>query len=532
MKRSTILLLFPLLACKGDGETGIDRTFIRGSVSLTPGEFIEDEAAKGTNETYDTAIDIGYVGSRYTVVDGTCALFAQSSTPAGAVPDGDFDHYQFNPLSDATLTVSLRYEDADLENADTGDTPAEQATWYVAVYDVDDLTYNYTTEVKKKKGKKGKKKKTETEVLTSIEPALISESTTDGAYGDFSMSVDVIGGTNYVVVVAGMKNNGESDAYSLVIDGLDPNEQTFMVGAYQGSTFAEKGNPVGGTDIPVLTLNEETLAWEGDYEITYVYGSTECERGDAACTEGATSVYEYEQADEGDSAEPFPTIAIQADVQEVSLFAGNFASLNAGLTAGTLYSSAPVTVAMNDAIDEDLPDGFIGTNSSNRGITADPIACDTIQPKLYGWSEAAVEPNNFDDVGDGYTVSGTGAQVLPEATGAGYVDVITGTFDYDGKGDWSGEHDAFALTVPETLDGYMVASWGDPNTNLDFHFYDGAGEIWAAGWTTADVNPESLLVSDAGIYLEPGETYYIALLPWSGSAGSFDYTIEIEWLAP
>jgi hypothetical protein len=532
MKRSTILFLLPLLACKGDGETGIDRTFIRGSVSLTPGEFTEDEAAKGTNDAYDTAIDIGYIGSRYTVVNGTCALFAQSSTPAGAVPDGDMDYYQFNPLSDATLSVSLRYEDADLESADTGDIPAELATWYVAVYDVDDLTYNYTTEVTKKKGKKGKTKKTKKEVLTSIEPALISEATTEGSYGDFSMTVDVIGGTNYVVVVAGMKNSGENEAYSLVIDGLDPNEQTFMIGAYQGSTFAEKGNPVGGSDIPVLTLNEETLAWEGDYEITYVYGSTECERGDTACTEGATSVYEYEQADEGDSAEPFPTIAIQADVQEVNLFAGNFASLNAGLTSGTLYSSSPVTVSMSDAINEDLPDGFIGTNSTNRGITADPIACDTIQPKLYGWSETAVEPNNFDKVGDGYTVSGTGAQVLPEATGAGYVDVITGTFDFDGKGDWKGEHDAFSFTVPESLNGYMVASWSDLNTNLDFHLYNSSGELMAAGWYIADINPETLLTTDFELTLEPGETYYLAMLPWSGSVGSFDYTIELEWLAP
>jgi hypothetical protein len=337
------------------------------------------------------------------------------------------------------------------------------------------------------------------------------------------------------VIVAGMKNNGDSDAYELVIDGLDPNEQTFMIGAYLGSTFAEKGNPVGGSDVPTLTLNEETLTWEGDYEITYVYGSTECPAGDQACVDavGATSVYEYEQApNEDTAAEPFPTIAIKADISEVHLFAGNFASLNAGLTAGTLYSASPVTVSLAAATDEDLPDGKIGTNATNRGITADTVSCDTIQPKLYGWTTQAVEPNNFDDVGDGYTVSGTGAQALPEATGAGYVDVITGTFSYDGTGGWEGEHDAFSITVPETLDAYMVAAWDDPNTNLDFHFYDGAGEIWAAGWVTADVNPEAILVSESGLLLEPGETYYIALLPWSGAAGSFDYTIEIEWLAP
>ncbi|MDG1481389.1 MAG: hypothetical protein P8R54_17475 [Myxococcota bacterium] len=523
MTRLNPLLLLSLLGCRGDAETGIDRTFIRGSVELTPGAFTEAESAKGVNDTYDVAEDIGYIGSRYTTVSGSCALFDQSNTPNGATPSGDFDAYQLSPLADTTLTFALVYADADLEGADTGDVPSEVVTWHMAVYDVDDLTYTYETDPKTKK-----------EVLTSIEPALVTEATSEGSYGNFVLSADVTAGTNYVVVVAGMENNGDSDAYELQIDGLDPNEQKFMIGAYQGSTFAEKGNPVGGSDIPTLTLNEETLTWEGDYEITYVYGSTECPRGDTECTDAAspTSVYEYDQEETEDTGTAFPTIAIKADIAEVYLFAGNFASLNAGLTAGTLYSSSPVTVSMNAAIDEDLTDGFIGTNSTNRGITADTIACDTIQPKLYGWSEAAVEPNNFDDVGDGYTVSGTGAQVLPEATGAGYVDVITGTFNYDGTGDWSGEHDAFALTVPETLDAYMVAAWGDPNTNLDFHFYDGTGEIWAAGWTTADVNPEALLVSEAGLYLEAGETYYIALLPWSGSAGSFDYTIEIEWLAP
>ncbi|MFT5686101.1 MAG: hypothetical protein ACI8RZ_007056, partial [Myxococcota bacterium] len=406
------------------------------------------------------------------------------------------------------------------ENLDTGGIPDEIVSWHMAVYDVDDLTYTTVTDPKTK------------EEVTTVDPALITEATSEGSYGNFSLSADVIGGTNYVVVVAGMKNSGDIDTYELVIDGLDPNEQTFMIGAYQGATFAEKGNPVGGSDVPTLTLDAETYTWEGDYEITYVYASTECAPDDAACVEAAeaTSVYDYDQ--DPSAEEPFPTIAIKADLSEVYLFAGNFASLNAGLTAGTLYSSSSVSVSLSGATNEDLPDGFIGTNSTNRGITADTVSCDTIQPKLYGWSEQAVEPNNFDDVGDGYTVSGTGAQVLPEATGAGYVDVITGTFEYDGTGEWVGEHEAFALTVPETLDAYMVASWGDPNTNLDFHFYDGAGEIWAAGWTTADVNPESLLVSEAGLYLEPGETYYIALLPWSGDAGSFDYTIEIEWLTP
>ncbi|MFT5685050.1 MAG: hypothetical protein ACI8RZ_005996, partial [Myxococcota bacterium] len=105
------LLLLSLLACRGDGETGIDRTFIRGTVELTPGTLTEAEAKKGVNDTWDVAEDLGYIGSRYTVVSGVCEDFAQSSGP---VPNGDFDAYQFNPLSDTTLTFSVVYEDADL----------------------------------------------------------------------------------------------------------------------------------------------------------------------------------------------------------------------------------------------------------------------------------------------------------------------------------------------------------------------------------------------------------------------------------
>ena len=37
--RTTLLLCLPIFACKGDPETGIDRTFIRGVVEIPAGEF-------------------------------------------------------------------------------------------------------------------------------------------------------------------------------------------------------------------------------------------------------------------------------------------------------------------------------------------------------------------------------------------------------------------------------------------------------------------------------------------------------------
>ena len=523
MTRFNILLLLPLLACRGDAETGIDRTFIRGTVELSPGAYAE-ESDKG-NDAWDGAQDIGYIGSRYTIIDGTCSNFSQSSTPGGTVADGDYDHYSFTPLEDSTLTFSLVYDDADLEAADTGDIPTEKVTWYVAVYDLDDLTYTYSVD-----------KKTKKKTLESVDPALVTEGFSEGSYGNYSFSADVVGGTNYAVVVAGMRSASDSDAYSLLIDGTDPNETTFMIGAYTGSTFAEKGNPVGGSDVPEFTLDPETYTWSGDYEITYVYASTECPRDDQACVDASepTSVYEYDQDPNADTGtEPFPTITIKADLSEVHLFAGNFASLNAGLTSGTLYSSTPVTVPLSNAVNEDLPDGNIGTNSTNRGVDADTVACDTIQPKLYGWSTDEEEPNNVEWDKDG--VITVPAQEMPVGTGNGYVDVINATLDYeiDDPAYGQDEFDAFKVTVPESSAAFISTSWADPNYNIDVYVADAMGTTIAAGWSIADVNPEAFnTLSDFGFTMEPGEEYYILVYAWSGPAGPIDYTIELEWLTP
>ena len=515
MIRSNILLLLPLLACRGDAETGIDRTFIRGTVELAPGAF--EEAADLANDDFAAAEDLGYIGARYTSVSGTCSAFSQ--VPGSGAPSGDLDHYSFNPLSDTTLTLTLNYDDVDIDSGDTGAPAEEEAYYYMAVYDIDDVEYTYD--------KKGK--------LKSAVPTLITEAFSDGSFGSFAISADVVGGTNYAVMVGGRRNSGDSDVYTLNIEGLDPNEQSFKIGAYQGSTFAEKGNPVGGSDVPTFTLDEETLTWSGDYEITYVYGTTECAPEDQACIDAAagTSVYAYDQGDIEDSADPFPTIVMKADLAEVYLYAGNFASLNSGLTSGTLYSSSPVLISLGGAKDEDLPDGFIGTNGTNRGIDADNIACDTIQPKLYGWNTEEVEPNNA--IWDKDGVLTAPAQELPEATGIGYVDVITATLDYevDDPSYDQEEEDIFKITVPESMAGFFVASWADPSYNMDVYVLNSTGEVLAAGWSIADVNPEAFnALTDFEFTLEPGEEYYIAMYAWSGAAGPIDYTIEIEWLAP
>ena len=126
-----------------------------------------------------------------------------------------------------------------------------------------------------------------------------------------------------------------------------------------------------------------------------------------------------------------------------------------------------------------------------------------------------------------------GAQILPEASGAGFIDTITGSLEFtDAAPSWTGDHDAFVVTVPTDLNAYLSLAWGNPTFDLDLHLYDSAGALVGAGWAIANSNPEEFSVTDFADPLLPGETYYIAVLPWSGEVGTIDYSIEIEWLAP
>lgn len=492
------IALLLLAGCTADPEAGIDRTFIRGTVLLPPGELAEADAGKDGNNAAEFAEDLGFIASRYTIVSGSASDFNQLNGEAS----GDLDFYTFSPLKSGSMSLSLVYES-------TTDTESSDSVYYQVV------------------------------VLGPDGKPVVSTTTQD-YYGSFSVDLTVESGATYTVMLGGMVNReGTDGSYQLILSGFDPNgviagtgealeagwsvqdgeiystaPTDFLVGVYTSADPSARGLPVGGTDVPEFTLDEETYTWSGDYEVTYVYSATL-----------------PEVADTGEFASP----EIDVSLSEVYVFAGTFPSLNAGLTAGTLYSSTPLTINLGSATAEEYEAGALGVSSTNEVIVAEDLSCDLVQPKQYGWTEADTEKNNFADAGDGYTIADpSGAQALPVATGAGYIDTVTGTLDFltDDPG-WEGETDAFILTVPETLDAYISVSWPDPSYNIDVNFYDSTGAIIGAGWSVADVNPEAFSISgDVGIYLEPGETYYLGLFGWSGAAGGADYTIEIEWLAP
>lgn len=518
MQLFSLSLLFA--GCVAEPESGIDRTFIRGTVELPPAAYTEAETKDGTNDKYDGAEDIGEITVGYTTISGVCEGFGYfKGNFVGAL-----DTYAFKATLDGTLNVSMVYEGSEYV-----DKKSEDRTYY-------SFTVVSQTALDERELLDPSDPKSDFEAPETV----IAEST-QNAFGAFSTSFNVTKNETYYIVIGGEANRDSTDgSYALTIDGFNPNGVVvstgealevgwviqdgemysqppidFLVGVYASSDPSSRGLPLGGSDVSTFTLDEETLTWSGEYEITYVYAATL-----------------PEEVDTGEFAAP----EIDATLTDVHLFAGTFPSLNAGLTAGTLFSSTPLSVSLSDAKAEEYEAGYFGVGSSNRvlDVSETPLVVDTIQPKQYGWTEADTEPNDFADVGDGYAVIDTaGAQALPPASGAGFIDTITGSLDFKDKApSWVGDHDAFMVTVPTELNAFISLSWPNPAYDLDLHYYDSTGALVGAGWAIANTNPETFSVTDFGDVLLPGETYYFAVLPWSGEVGTIDYTIEVEWLAP
>lgn len=312
-----------------------------------------------------------------------------------------------------------------------------------------------------------------------------------------------------------------------------------------------------------------TDAWTGAFQIRDVKKVTTCVDGDEECEAGTESGRSLssdtgdtsdsgETADSGDEAsdtgtedtasepatepvtepssepaaeeeEPPPTTTyVDESLSTVHLMSGSFPSLNSGLVAGMLFSSQPVPVNVENAKHS------YSATSYRHEIRDVSIVIDTVQPKVYGWTHEEVEPNNAADYGDYYTLGDSSGAGTPDiASGPGIVDVITGTIEFaeEAPGDWSAEHDLFALTVPETSGAFVTMDWGDAGYDLDLHLYNGAGEVVAYSWYAKPEVFDS--IGEFEVTFEPGETYYIGVLGWDVAAtGNTDYTIEIEWLAP
>lgn len=487
MSRNTaILVLSALLACDRY-ETGIDRTVIQGNIELVPAETTEAETTQGSNESLELAEDLGFIGYRVARLHGTTLDYG-ADISTGKV-NGDWDYYTFSPLLEGTLTLSFSY--AGPGEVDTADLPKDDTVYAVQILDLDTLD-------------------------ESGEPTVIFEGDTAGYYGLFTADLTVAAKGHYAIGVGGSKNKSDDNTYEIRIDGFDPNGTQFLVGAYQEADFAEHGNPVGGTSVDSFEYDESTYTWSGAFEVLFIREVITCANADTDCL-----------ATQSDPPTTPDDTGITTDVNEdlptVYLYAGTFSSLNAGILAGTHFSSEGVAVQLS-------------TDDAETDLHTDvALRVDAIQPLLVGWQFTEEEPNDVTIDGATYNLTGdlTAANVLPLGTGLGYVDFLDGTLIYEVDDPaWSNDADVFAFEVGEQAGATISLGWANAADDLDLHFYDSAGTLLAAGWYIANSNPELFGTADFGLTLEPGQTYYLAVLGYGGAAGERDWSLSIEYTTP
>ena len=494
--RTPTLLTLLLTACL-PAETGIDRTVLTGTLVIPP-VLVSDGR---TNDQVATAQGLGPdqgVGLTYrsVVIDG-----AVSDWPSGfGNAEGDVDNYAFAPAADGTFTFTLTFAtetlpvdtgSGDSGSGDTADTAAEPEVTLdadvIALALVDPATYDAETGA-----------------------GVLWSGSSDGTAGVFTAEYEVTGGTTYVLQVLPSASDAPSEElpYTLVVSGSTPTDTTVLVGAYPSADPAVVENPLGGTNAVDWAYDPASYTWTGTFRMMWF-----------------RSVEAVADEDTGDLFEPSPIV--KEGPASVFVRAGTLSSLNAGLAAGALYTSASVEVAI-DNTEKAVPDALV---------------LDGVAPKVIGVQIAEVLPDTtVANVDEATTVLDSATLVAQDAgmlTGLGYVDIFTGSSVLDpARVGWGGgnDSDAFAFTVPESMRVRMSVAWPDKTADIDIGIFyadpdygviDLFGSFGDSYCMTGD-NPE---VCESVVTLEPEVTYYVVPLGYSGTDEQ-PYTIELEWLTP
>jgi hypothetical protein len=562
-----LLPILALLACQGP-ESGLDNSVIEGTLLIPPASVAEGETAIATNDDAASAFGVGPEGAtsltyRAVVLDGVTSTFTRS---APGDEFGDADWYSFRPIADGSFTVSFSLPgglggpdtDADTTTGTTDtDTTRDTGTTDTTTTGVDtdtgatdtdtgstgtDTAGTDTGTTGTDTGSTGTDTGTtgtdtgttgtDTGGTTFVDaivytirvydmalydPAdpsagLVAEGSTDGAAGSWSATFDVAAGGEYAVVVGGVRNTTaqEEVPYELVFSGSAPGEGSVLVGAYAEGDPAVGSPPLGGAEAALWTYDAATLTWSGFYSIKYVRSVTS------------------PPADTGDTGAP-PEPVIDETIDTVYIMAGTLQSLNKTPSAGALYTSQSIEVAIPD----------------ERVILPDVLVLDAVFPKVIGRTiteelpdvTVAVVQSDYSVVAEDVV-----AQDVGMLSGLGYVDVVDGAVDMSGGASgWNGtnDSDAYAFTVPEEMYVSLVASWADAASDIDFGIwgnYDPYGVIdyfssfssTTTNYCLTGANPETCTLE---VPLEPGVTYYLVALGFQGNDVE-PYHIELEWIAP
>lgn len=462
---STLLLAaLPLggaLSCAGK-EAGIDRTVISGELEISALHAQEAETTPGANDDPNAGArsDLGELGYANMRVFGRSLSFGQR--PNGT-PNGDADWYLIRATQSGPIELALIYDAG--AGGDTGGLEAQR--YVITIAD-------------------------QAQPDAEGAPTVLLEATTDGAGGLLTLPLEVARGAELLIGVQAAAGELTEADYELQIAGFDPGAGGFKVGLYPGGTAEDRGDPLGGTSAGDFVDDPETRARVAPWTL---YGAAPVVR-----------------SGEGESA----TSDVAEKPAAAFLWGGNFADLNAGINAGTMFTGAPIEISL--------------ASERREGVY---LRVDSVQPVIVGWETAEVEPNNV-EIDDTYTILSGAPMALPTASGPGFVDILTGRLDYpEADPEWAGENDSFTFTVPADMGVVATLSWADDSYNIDMNWNGSDGTIIGAGWEVGDVNPERFdSVANYGVVLTPGETYSLTLLPWSGAAGGIDYTLTLEWTAP
>lgn len=481
------ILLLALSACLPD-EVGIDRTVLTGTLTIPPA-FVDDGR---TNNDFGTAQPLG--------ADGSASLTYRSVVVAGKVMSwtpglgggyGDPDYYAFAPIADGTFTFDLTFETTpgtgvDPDTADTAGVTVDADVFVVEL--IDAATYDASTGT-----------------------GILATGTTDGTGGRYQLSWDVTAGTDYVLLVAGATTDDAETAlpYTLVVSGSAPGDATILVGAYPGTDPQVAEDPAGGTTANTWVYDPLTYSWSGAYRILWL----------------RTVIPAPADTDPDDLIQP--TSTVEEGPETVYLRAGTLTSLNVSPSAGALYTTASVqSGATGDATD-----------------VTEPLVLDGVFPKVIGQEVAETLPDTTLaelDLADYTLITDTlVSQELGMLSGLGYVDIVTGSSVLDpAASGWNGtnDSDAFAFTVPESMNVRLIAAWPDATADIDFGIWYadadyGLTDLFStfsdAHCLTA-ANPE---VCESVVTLEPEVTYYLLALGYLGTDEQ-PYTVELEWVAP
>jgi hypothetical protein len=205
--------------------------------------------------------------------------------------------------------------------------------------------------------------------------------------------------------------------------------------------------------------------------------------------------------------DPQTTTAVNEKVGSIFLHGGSFVGLRGGIGPGVLYATEVVEVKLRtDEVGEDVQKG--------KALTLDALA-----PVPLGFSVSEIEPNDV-EIDDEYTIVGGTPQDLGVGSGAGLVDIVRGSLNFEtADPSWAGDNDAFSITVDEPVAALINLNGPD-------------GTIYAAGWGIEEGKPETIdSLGQWEFLFEPGQTYTFIVLPWSGAAGDMPWTMRIEWVA-